>query len=49
MGWWDQIATTVAMEFSDLTDLGQATRIVVRLGIAGLLGGMLGWVRENKG
>ncbi|MDA8445247.1 MgtC/SapB family protein [Paracidovorax valerianellae] len=49
MGWWDQIATTVAMEFSDLTDLGQATRIVVRLGIAGLLGGMLGWERENKG
>ncbi|GKT24888.1 MgtC/SapB family protein [Acidovorax sp. SUPP3334] len=49
MGWWDQIATTVAMEFSDLTDLGQATRIVVRLGIAGLLGGLLGWERENKG
>ncbi|GKS83587.1 MULTISPECIES: MgtC/SapB family protein [Comamonadaceae] len=49
MGWWDQIATTVAAEFSDLTDLGQATRIVVRLGIAGLLGGLLGWERENKG
>lgn len=49
MGWWEQIATTVASEFSDLPDLAQATRIVVRLGIAGLLGGLLGWERETKG
>lgn len=48
-GWWQQIATTVAAEFSDVPDISQATRIVVRLGMAGLLGGLLGWEREHAG
>ncbi|MBU0747929.1 MAG: MgtC/SapB family protein, partial [Gammaproteobacteria bacterium] len=48
-GWWQQIATTVAAEFSDVPDVSQATRIVVRLGMAGLLGGLLGWEREHAG
>jgi putative Mg2+ transporter-C (MgtC) family protein len=48
-GWWQQIATTVAAEFSDVPDVSQATRIVVRLGMAGLLGGVLGWEREHAG
>ncbi|SFD57100.1 MgtC/SapB family protein [Paracidovorax konjaci] len=47
--WWSVIASTVAGEFSDLPDLEQATRIVVRLGMAGLLGGLLGWEREQRG
>ena len=47
--WWQQIATTVAAEFSDVPDVAQATRIVVRLGMAGLLGGLLGWERELAG
>ena len=47
--WWQQVATTVASEFSDVPDVAQATRIVVRLGMAGLLGGLLGWERENAG
>jgi len=47
--WWQQIATTVASEFSDVPDVAQATRIVVRLGMAGLLGGLLGWEREHAG
>ncbi|WP_053843624.1 MgtC/SapB family protein [Paracidovorax avenae] len=47
--WWDVILATTAGEFSDLPDLEQATRIVVRLGMAGLLGGLLGWEREHRG
>lgn len=44
-----EITATVASEFADITDAGQATRIVVRLGIAALLGGVLGWEREHAG
>ena len=47
--WWAQIARTVAAEFSDVPDAAQATRIVVRLGVAALLGGLLGWEREHAG
>ena len=46
---WQQISQTLASEFSDVPDLGQATRIVVRLGLAAVLGGLLGWEREHKG
>lgn len=47
--WWQQIAGTVATEFSDLPDLAQTTRVVLRLMMAALLGGLLGWEREHKG
>lgn len=47
--WWDVVAATAVGEFSDLPDLEQATRIVVRLGMAALLGGLLGWEREYRG
>lgn len=47
--WWEQITTTVVAEFSDVPDVAQATRIVVRLGVAALLGGLLGWEREHAG
>lgn len=46
---WQQITETIASEFSDVPDLAQATRIVVRLMLAALLGGILGWERESKG
>lgn len=46
---WHQITDTVVAEFSDVSDVGQATRIVVRLGVAALLGGLLGWEREHAG
>jgi putative Mg2+ transporter-C (MgtC) family protein len=49
MSWADQILTTVVSEFSDVPDLGEATRIVLRLAIAALLGGLLGLEREHKG
>ena len=47
--WWQQIAGTVATEFSDLNDVAQTTRVVLRLRVAALLGGLLGWEREHKG
>ncbi|MBN9411016.1 MAG: MgtC/SapB family protein [Burkholderiales bacterium] len=49
MSWQQQITDTLASEFSDVPDLAQVTRIVVRLGLAALLGGLLGWEREHKG
>ena len=48
-GIWHEITNTVASEFSDVTDVGQATRIVVRLTVAAVLGGLLGWEREHAG
>ena len=46
---WSQISQTVATEFSDIDDVPQATRLVLRLGLAALLGGLLGWQREVEG
>ena len=45
----EQIWLTIAQEFSDLPDVAQATRVVVRLLLAALLGGLLGWERESQG
>ena len=47
--WWQPITQTIAAEFSDVPDAAQATRIIVRLGVAAVLGGMLGWEREHAG
>jgi putative Mg2+ transporter-C (MgtC) family protein len=49
MAWWDTVARTVAAEFSDLADAEQTTRVVVRLLLASLLGGLLGLQRERQG
>ena len=46
---WHAITSTAASEFADITDAEQATRIVLRLGVAALLGGLLGWEREHAG
>ena len=46
---WQDITETLASEFSDLPDAGQVTRIVLRLVIAALLGGILGYERERQG
>ena len=46
---FDQIADTLRTEFSDVPDAAQLTRIVVRLLLAALLGGILGYEREQKG
>jgi putative Mg2+ transporter-C (MgtC) family protein len=46
---WQQIGATIVSEFSDLPDAAQITRILLRLSLAALLGGMLGIEREQKG
>ncbi len=43
------IAETVASEFSDIPDLAQLTRVTMRLLLAALLGGVLGFERAQSG
>jgi putative Mg2+ transporter-C (MgtC) family protein len=43
------IWSTVVSEFSDIANAEQITRIMVRLTIAALLGGVLGYERETRG
>jgi putative Mg2+ transporter-C (MgtC) family protein len=47
--WWPVIVATVKAEFSDLTDIGEVTQVVVRLMVAIVLGGLLGYERESRG
>jgi putative Mg2+ transporter-C (MgtC) family protein len=47
--YWNQIFDTIWEEFSDLPDLEHVTRIGVRLVMAAILGGILGFEREQKG
>ena len=46
---WEQVGQTLVAEFSDLDDVPQVTRILLRLTLAALLGGLLGIEREQKG
>lgn len=46
---WNRIVDTIAAEFSDAVDAEQITRILVRLLLAALLGGVLGYQREQQG
>jgi putative Mg2+ transporter-C (MgtC) family protein len=45
----ERIATTVASEFSDISDLENFVRVSVRLLVATALGALLGWEREHAG
>lgn len=45
----ETIAQTVVAEFSDLGDAQQVTQLVVRLIVASLMGGVLGFQREREG
>ncbi|MDZ4852592.1 MAG: MgtC/SapB family protein [Pirellulaceae bacterium] len=49
MGVWQEIWNTVLLEFSDIPDAAQITRITLRLLFAATLGGLLGYEREQKG
>ena len=49
MSAWETIARTVAAEFSDIPDLEQLTRVILRLLLAALLGGLIGLERELAG
>lgn len=46
---WDIILNTIASEFADVSDIEMGTRITLRLLLAALLGGMLGYERESQG
>jgi len=46
---WQQVSNTIVAEFSDISDVTEMTRISVRLFLAALLGGLLGYERERKG
>jgi putative Mg2+ transporter-C (MgtC) family protein len=46
---WQQITSTLVAEFSDLNDVKEITQISVRLLMAAVLGGVLGWEREQSG
>ncbi|MDR7331307.1 MgtC/SapB family protein [Roseateles asaccharophilus] len=46
---WDTILETLRAEFSDVPDAEQVTRILTRLLLAAVLGGLLGYERESKG
>lgn len=45
----EEIWSIAANEFSDIPDVSTLTRIVIRLSLAALLGGILGYDRERKG
>jgi len=47
--WLQQVWDTIRDEFSDLPDAAGMTRIVVRLLLAAILGGIIGFEREQKG
>lgn len=47
--WWDEVLLTIQEEFTDITDPAQATRVCVRLTVAVVLGGLLGYERELRG
>src|SRR5687768_13395943 len=47
--WWQQIAEALRQDFSDLPDIVIVTQTVVRLSVAGLLGGLLRYEREKAG
>ena len=49
MGMWQEIWNTVMSEFSDIPDATQITRIILRLLVAAVLGGLLGYEREQQG
>lgn len=49
MNIFNSIWTTVAHEFSDIPDIEQATRIVLRLAMAIVLGAAIGYERELRG
>lgn len=47
--WWEEVLETLQAEFADIGDASQLTRITVRLLMAAILGGILGFEREHKG
>jgi putative Mg2+ transporter-C (MgtC) family protein len=49
MSVFQEIGRTLQEEFSDLPSAAQVTRVTIRLTLAAVLGGVLGYERESKG
>jgi putative Mg2+ transporter-C (MgtC) family protein len=49
MPWWMESWATIQSEFADLPDVSEVTRLCLRLLIAVILGGVLGYERERTG
>ncbi len=49
MGWWDLFVETFVSELTDISDLEEAYRVCIRLVLAALFGGLLGYEREYRG
>ena len=47
--WWQGVGESLRADFSDLPDAAGVTRLVTRMFIAALLGGILGYEREWRG
>jgi len=45
---WQEVWSTLTVEFSDIPDAATVTKVTVRILVAGLLGGILGYERERK-
>ncbi|SHN18722.1 MgtC/SapB family protein [Rhizobacter sp. OV335] len=45
----NRVVQTLLEEFSDLADVEQITRVLLRLTLAALLGGVLGYERQSQG
>ncbi|MFS8974069.1 MgtC/SapB family protein [Cupriavidus necator] len=48
-GFWSEVYSALRAEFADVPDAGEATRILVRLCMAVVLGGLIGYEREAAG
>lgn len=46
---WQEVTATIASEFSDLPSAAETTRVLLRLLMAALFGGVLGYEREHRG
>lgn len=46
---WQQITDTIVKEFSDFNDVTEITTLIIRLMMAAILGGILGFEREHRG
>lgn len=49
MSLWQQISNVFVAEFSDLKDVTEVIQIGIRLSVAAILGGLLGFEREQRG
>jgi len=46
---WNEVLVTIRADFGDLPTIAEVTQVILRLGLAALLGGLLGFEREQVG